>query len=330
MKRYRHLSIEERYHIYTMKKQGYSHREIASGMGRHNATISREIFRNTGLSGYRYKQANCKAQIRHKTKPKLIKMAGDLLYRVKQGILSDWSPEQISGRMKLDCSFSVCHETIYRYLIVDKQAGGTLYTHLRHKAKPYRKRYGKNDYRGTIPGRVDIDERPSIVDNRDRIGDWEADTVIGKGHKGAIVTLAERKSRLFLAMPISHKRSGLTTDAIIKMLAPFVKYTATITFDNGREFCGHNNIAKTLDCGTYFAKPYHSWERGLNENSNGLLRQYLPKDMSFDKLTQEEVYRVTSCLNERPRKCLGYKTPWESFREFTDDNHFNQSVALVG
>ena len=199
--------------------------------------------------------------------------------------------------------------------MTDKAGGGELYKHLRHQAKPYRKRYGKNDYRGTIPGRVDIDERPAIVDEKIRLGDWEADTVIGKGHQGVLVTLTERVSKLNLVIPIVRKEAVLTKDAIIQALKPFAQWVHTITFDNGREFCRHMDIATALACETYFAKPYHSWERGLNENHNGLLRQYFPKNQALNQVDQDDANRALAGLNHRPRKKLNYKTPWEVFCE---------------
>ena len=200
----------------------------------------------------------------------------------------------------------------------DQKNGGELYKLLHRVPKSYRKRfYGKNDYRGRIPGRVDIDERPSIVDDRARVGDFEADTVIGGKHKGAIVTLAERRTRLFFAFPIFKKTAELTNDAIIRLLTPIKQYVHTITFDNGREFSMHQAIAEALDCDNYFAKPYHSWQRGLNEQSNGLLRRYFPKKMDLRNVTEKEVWEATEKLNHRPRKCLGYKTPWEAFFELT-------------
>ncbi|SMN16428.1 Mobile element protein [uncultured Candidatus Thioglobus sp.] len=151
----------------------------------------------------------------------------------------------------------------------DKAVGGELYKYLRHQHKKYKKCYGKNDYRGVIPSRIDIDERPSIVDNHTRIGDWEIDLVIGKGHKGGFATLADRKSRLYLVLPITNKTAQTANDAITKLLTPLKHWVKTLTFDNGREFSWHEKLADRLECGTYFAKPYHSWERGLNENHNG-------------------------------------------------------------
>ena len=220
---------------------------------------------------------------------------------------------------------------MYQFILKNKQRGGDLYRYLRHQSKRYRKRYGSKDYRGKIPGRVDISERPGVVDERSRVGDWEAGLVIGKGHKGAIVTLAERRSRLYLAMPIANKTKELTSSAISALLTAFKSYVHTITYDNGREFNGHLDISEELGCNGFFAQPYHSWERGLNENSNGLLRQYFPKSMPLDQVSNKEVFEATEAMNNRPRKCLGYKTPWEVFNELTQMNTtFENCGALMG
>jgi len=315
MQTFSHLTQEERYHIYISNGKNISMTEIAKDIGRNKSTISREIKRNTGKRGYRHKQAHAMTQKRHTDKPKAIKMDDTVKRVIIPLIENKWSPEQISGRLKLEGKPSVSHETIYRFLLEDRASSGKLYLHLRHKSKTHRKRDGKNDYRGIIPGRVDIDQRPVIVDEKSRLGDWEADTVIGKGHQGVMVTLTERVSKLNLAIPIVRKEAELTKDAIINALKPFAAWVHTITFDNGREFCRHGDIAKALDCDTYFAQPYHSWERGLNENHNGLLRQYFPKNEPLSGVTQEDADKVLVALNHRPRKKLAYKTPWEVFCE---------------
>ena len=319
---YTQLTAEERYHIYTMLRQEVSLRQIAKGMGRSHTSLSREIRRNKGDRGYRHKQAHRKAQARHKTKPKALKMTGELIVYVREKLKEYWSPEQISGRLLIEKKVSLCHETIYQYVLRNKRNGGDLYRYLRHQSNPYRKRYGRKDYRGKIPDRVDISERPDVVDDRSRVGDWEADLVMGKGHKGAIVTLAERRSRLYLALPIARKTKELTTTAITALLVSLKGFVPTITYDNGREFSDHKAVSSQLDCKAFFARPYHSWERGLNENSNGLLRQYFPKSMPLDSVSEEEVFAAANAMNHRPRKCLGYKTPWEVFTELTHINAF--------
>jgi IS30 family transposase len=322
MKKYTQLTEQERYHIYLMRKQNFSLTGIAKTMNRHKSTISRELKRNQGLKGYRYKQANSFAKTRHQTKNKFIKLSDEIKDYIRQKLALYWSPEQIVGRLELDQGISLATETAYRFVLKDKAIGGELYKYLRHQHKKYRKRYGKNDYRGRIPNRIDIDQRPSVVDARTRIGDWEVDLVIGKGHKGGFATLAERKSRLYLAFPIRNKTAEITNEAILKMLKPIKDWVFTLTFDNGREFSWHDVLAKALNCKTYFAKPYHSWERGLNENHNGLLRQFFPKKMKLDAVSKKEVLKATDLMNNRPRKCLGWKTPFEVFAKMTGKNHF--------
>jgi IS30 family transposase len=331
MQKYTHLTKEQRYHIYLMKKQGISLRTIAKNMDRSTSTISREIKRNTGKKGYRYQQADRLASKRHQQKNKHIKLTTEVTNYISDKLKIYWSPQQIVERLELDENIKISTETAYRFVLQDKAIGGGLYKYLRHQHKKYRKRYGKHDYRGIIPNRIDIDKRPSVVDARSRIGDWEVDLVIGKGHKGGFATLAERKSRLYLALPIANKTASAANAAIIKLLEPIKRWVKTLTFDNGREFSWHDKLAKNLDCSTYFAKPYHSWERGLNENHNGLLRQFFPKQMALDGVGDKEVFRATDLMNNRPRKCLGYKTPFEVFAQMTGEDYFlGGSVALMG
>ena len=254
---YKHLNESERYHLYISLKQGQSVRAIARGMGRHHATLNREIARNTGGKGYRYQQAQRFAETRHKTKPKAHKWTSELEAYTIEKLKQHWSPEQISGRLTHEGKVSVTAETIYRFLLADQKAGGELYLNLRHKSKRYRKRYGSNDYRGQIPGRVSIEERPAIVDKKTRLGDWEADLVVGAKGQGAIVTLAERRSRLYLALPIAQKTAELTTQGITDLLKTLSRWVKTINYDNGREFSWHQDISKTLECKGYFLSLIH-------------------------------------------------------------------------
>ena len=316
---YTHLSLEERHYIEMARKDEQSLSAIARTLDRDPSTISREINRNQGLRGYRHKQANRMAKGRHAEKGKAIKMKPDVVQAVEGYIRMDWSPEQIVGRLKKEDLVDLHHETIYQYILSDKKAGGDLYTHLRHQNKTYRKRYGSSHKRNRngIPNRTDIDERPDSVNAREQVGDWEADTMIGKNHRGVFVTLDERKSKLRLAMPVSSKRAKDVTDAILTLLKPAGDFVNTITFDNGKEFAYHEEIAKQIGCDTYFAKPYHSWQRGQNENANGLLRQYFPKAMELIDVAEAKVFDAVHKLNSRPRKCLGYKTPYEVFKELT-------------
>lgn len=208
---------------------------------------------------------------------------------------------------------SLHHETVYQLIYADKAEGGELYTHLRIVSKSYRKRYGHYDHRGKIKNQVGIDERPAVVDKRSRIGDWELDTVIGKQHKAGIVSLTERKSRLESMANVPSKDAETVKKAILRLLKPVVKHVHTLTSDNGKEFAGHEAIAEALDAKFYFAHPYSSWERGLNENTNGLIRQYFPKHRDFTTITELEIQQAMDKLNNRPRKCLGMKTPNQVF-----------------
>ncbi len=317
---YTHLSLEERHYIEIEHKKGVSLNRIGQSLGRRQSSISREINRNTGKKGYRHNQADQFSRQRRREKPKAMKLTGDIKLVIDSYLKQDWSPEQIAGRLRHDGIITLHHETIYQYVLADKANGGHLYLHLRHQHKRYRKRYGNARNRTGIPDRVDIDKRPAVANNRARIGDWEADTIIGKNNKGAIVTLDERKSKLRLAAPLQGKHAAPLAEAVINMLKPIKKFILTMTFDNGKEFTKHNKIAKALDCDTYFAKPYHSWERGQNENANGLLRQYFPKAMELVDISAQRVMIAVDKRNSRPRKCLGFKTPYEAFQQSTGVN----------
>lgn len=314
-KPYTHLSQEERYQIWSDKKAGFSPAKIARDLDRHVSTIRRELARNSGLKGYRPQQAHRLAQARLLTKPKAIKLTDELKQQIVSQIKQDWSPEQIQGRWKEEgIRSTVCPATVYRFIGADPELHQQLRPHLRHK-KRYKKRTGKCEQRGQIKNRVSIEERPAIVDLKERLGDWEADTVIGQGHKGVLVTLTERVSKLELIAAVPSKHAEGVTQAIIGLLTPYRSTLKTITFDNGKEFAFHEQISHALEVKTYFAHPYHSWERGLNENHNGLIRQYLPKGMPLDKVTQEDVDLIARKMNQRPRKLLGYKTPKEVYTE---------------
>jgi len=311
MRRYTQLTHEQRYQIYILMKAEQSQREIATIMGVHKSTISRELKRNSGKKGYRPKQAHVRCLERRylKAKPTILFTTWRL---VKRLIREDWSPEQISSRLKNDLNLSISTEWIYHYIYKNKHNGGSLHKHLRCKKKR-KKRYGVYSRRGQIPHQISIDERPAIVDARSRFGDWELDTVIGKNHKQALVTIVERKSRLMLCQKVAFKTAENVTQTIIDLLDPVKPWVHTLTADNGREFAGHLEVAKQLDTQFYFAHPFSSWERGLNENTNGLIRQYFPKKHNFKTITQNQIENVMNKLNNRPRKCLGFKTPNEVF-----------------
>ncbi len=311
--KYKQLSYEQRVEIYALLKAGLNQTKIAKLIGVSMSTASREITRNTGLKGYRPKQANQRALERRQNADKHVRFTDEVKADVKKYLKQDWSPEQISGWLKKNNKPSVSHETIYQFIIGDQKAGGDLYKHLRRRRKKRRKRIKNNDRRGQIPNRVSIDDRPALVDNKERVGDWEIDTIIGKNHKGAIVTAVERKSKFSCMRRVSKKEASVVTRALIDMLKPYKDLVHTLTGDNGKEFAEHEKIAKALQAKFYFAHPYSSWERGLNENTNGLIRQYFPKKTCLINVPDKHVSIVQEKLNERPRKLLDFDTPKNLF-----------------
>jgi len=309
--KYTQLTHEERYQIAVLLKAEHDQTEIATIMRRHKSTISREIRRNTGLRGYRPRQAQLRTEQRKQDK--VTSRISDTAWSHVDALLKeDWSPEQISLWLKAEHAISISHEWIYQYILQDKAYGGDLYKHLRCQKKR-RKRYGSYNRRGQLIDRISIDERPAVVDSRSRIGDWELDTIIGKNHKQAIVSLTERKTRYTLIQKVTRKTAESVANAIIKLLTPFSNDVLTMTSDNGKEFAEHKKMARKLKAEFYFAHPYSSWERGLNENTNGLIRQYFPKGSDFTHITQKDINQAMNKLNNRPRKCLGIKTPNQVF-----------------
>ena len=308
MKHYRQLTQEERYQISALRELGYSNSKIAERLGRSASTINREIRRNGGAKGYDASNAQRASDQRRRSAKKYHKRLPTLVEWVESLIRQDWSPEQVAGFARKLGRPLVSHEWIYRHIERDKARDGDLYLHLRHKKKRYRKRYGGKDNRGRIVNRVGIEHRPAVVDRRNRLGDWEGDTIVGKG-RSALVTIVERKTGQTMIRKVTRATAKLTAEAIIDALCPFPELVKTITLDNGKEFAAHEQFAEALACKVYFARPYHSWERGTNENTNGLIRQYFPKGTDFDSVTNEEIEVVERKLNERPRKRLGYEAP---------------------
>jgi len=313
MKRYKQLTQGQRYQIYAFLKAGFSQSAISIEIGVHKSTISRELNRNKGKKGYRPKQAHNMAISRRRQAEKYISLTPEKMALIEHFILKDFSPEQISGFLNRTYDIQISHETIYQYLLTNKAHGGKLYKHLRRSNRKRKKRYGSYNQRGQIIGRISIDDRPAIVDTKKRIGDWEIDTIIGKGHKGAMLTAVERKSKFTLIKNLTDRKADLVATELVNLLSPYCQKVFTITSDNGKEFARHDIIAKELKSAFYFAHPYHSWERGLNENTNGLIRQYFPKSTSFEMVTDQQVQKVMDRLNNRPRKTLGFATPNEIF-----------------
>ncbi len=308
---YTHLTREERYQIYALKKAGHKQYEIAELLERSKSTISRELAKNIGGRGYRPKQAQWLADDRRAMNARTIDEATWQFACAR--LREEWSPDQISKHAEISI------ETVYQRVYADKRAGGLLWKSLRCQ-KLRKKRYGKAERRGTIPNRLSIEQRPAIVETRSRIGDWEADTIIGKNHRQAIVSIVERKSGFTLIRKVERKTALAVSQAMIGLLKPHRKKVHTITSDNGREFAGHEEIASKFKADFYFAHPYSSWERGTNENTNGLIRQYFPKNRDFTTITQQEIDMAMERLNSRPRKRLGYQTPSQVF--------FKSGVAL--
>jgi len=314
---YTQLTKEQRYQIYALLKIGHSQAEIAGVIGSHKSTISRELRRNRGQKGYRPRQAHFKALNRHRHRR--IRILQETWDTIEAKLRLDWSPEQISGWLRKNQIIRVSHEWIYQHVLADKWTGGTLYRHLRCQKKR-RKRYGGYERRGQLPNRVSIEKRPSIVEQRQRLGDWEVDTIVGKRHHQAIVTLVERKSRFALLRKVEQRNADQVCKTIIDLLQPVADRLHTLTADNGKEFAEHEKIAQELKTEFFFAHPYAAWERGSNENMNGLIRQYIPKKRDFISVDETEVELVMDRLNNRPRKCLGFMSPLDIF--------FDQSVAL--
>lgn len=311
-----------------MLEAGYRKSEIARTIGVSKSTVTREVRRNAdGRSGaYRYALAQRKAEERKRSKPHAVALTPEAKAYVEQKLTQDrWTPEQVSERAKREGGIRVSTTTIYRHIAADRKAGGTLHEYLR-RGKPYRRLTGRyTDGRGCIRNRRDISERPPEVDARVRFGDLEVDTVIGANHRGALLTIIDRLSGYLWIRKLEGKNAAELAEKALQALLPWKPWLHTITADNGKEFAEHEAIAKELEILFYFAKPYHSWERGANENANGLIRQFFPKKTRLDTVSHEQVLWVERLLNNRPRKRLGFLTPKEKLEELL----FNKKVAFT-
>jgi transposase, IS30 family len=315
-----HLTPEQRYKIDALLNapEKITQKSIAQQVGVSESTVSRERQRNSRPRvGYQAVYAQTLAKKRRYKKP--FKINGELEEKIRKDLQQEWSPEQIVGRMALENtdkkSVKVSHETIYQYIYRQQKQSDKIYLKLRRKRKKRLKRLKKEDGRGKIPNKTMIDQRPTVIENKERIGDWEGDTIIGKDHQGAMLTLVERRSKYTLIFPLKSKTAqaveGKMDKDITKGMLPF----HSVTFDNGREFTNHQQIAQKMECQVFFAFPYHSWERGLNENTNGLIRQYLPKKTDFKEYSDEYILEVQNKLNNRPRKTLDFLTPIEYLKK---------------
>ena len=311
-KKYTHLTLEERCIIYGLKSNNDSIRSIAKRLNVSPSTVSRELKRNKRTGGYKPNLAHNKYNRRKSKAVSPRAITPEIRAKIIYGLSQYHSPEQISGFLKLE-GISISHESIYNFVWKDKKEGGELYRYLRRSGKKYNKRSGKNSNRVLIPGRIDISEIDPIVETKSRIGDWEADTIIVANQKGAIVTLVDRHSKKTLLKKVPNRTKEEVTRAIIDLLLPYKYKVHTITFDNGKEFTDHKIIAEILDAKCYFATPYSSWERGLNEHTNGLLRQFIPKKTDFTTVTDEDIAEYQNLLDNRPRKILQFNTPISVF-----------------
>ena len=325
-KKYNQLTAEQRYQIEALYRTNHSNSFIAGYLGVHKSTISRELKRNKTKTG-RY-NAFFAEELTKEKKERFSKHRrfNDSMNRfIKEKLINEqWSPEQIKGYCDQHHIQMVSHERIYQFIRHDKSIGGQLYTHLRTGHKKRRKKYGKSSIKQTIKGRIFIDQRPEQINNRTRYGDWEIDTIIGKGRTGAILTVVERKSQFTLMAKLPGKNAKDTAKAMIQLLAPYKSMVLSITSDNGTEFAEHKLIAKKLNADFYFAHPYSSWERGLSEYTNKLIRQYIPKKTDFKTINNQYINQITLKLNRRPRKKLDYNTPIKHLL-----TNFNPKVALA-
>lgn len=326
---YQQLTYDQRCQISAFNEIGFSQRAMAEHIGISQSTVSRELRRNRGGRGYRHKQAHERSKARRLNAKKPSKMTPDMIDLIEAKLRLEWSPEQISGWLLEDAGKLLSHETIYLHVWGDKQLGGDLYTYLRRQGKKYDKRRHGKSTRGHIKNRVCIEDRPAIVDTKSRVGDWEIDTMIGKGHSGALVTIVERQTKFTLSAQVDSKSAADVTAATIALLTPFKSVVHSITADNGKEFAFHEEISDALSTTVYFAHPYSSWERGLNENTNGLLRQYFPKQTDLKTVTQDAVNSAVQRLNTRPRKDLGFKTPEQLMRYHYPEINTNYDALQI-
>jgi IS30 family transposase len=312
---YRQITSEERYTIATLRREGFNAAEIARRLGRHRSTISREVRRNSSRwdGSYRPSKAVERTNGRRSRSRRNSYFTKADFALVERKLREDWSPEQISGHLRLHGELSISHETIYIHVWRDKEAGGRLYRHLRCSPKLRRKRHNSYDSRGRLAGKRHISERPPHVEKRGSVGHWEIDTVVGKGARDCVTTLVERKTGYALIGKLADRSMLGTSQRTKTLIRRAPDQFKTITADNGTEFHDYESVERATGVKFYFATPYHSWERGSNENFNGLLRQYLPKRTSQADITQRDCDRIAKKLNTRPRKRLGYRTPEECF-----------------
>jgi transposase, IS30 family len=320
---YKQLTADERFCIYQWRVAGWSYREIGRRLGRSHTTIAREVARNQPIPGavYWHEHAQQLSNVRRHKSRHARRLSNPKLCRyVYDALMAHWSPQTIAGRLRRDhrndASMRVSPETIYRWIYRDARQGGHLHSGLRFVRRQRRRQHRYGAGRRHIPGRVGIEQRPAAVDTRQRFGDWEGDSVIGKAGASAICTQVERKSRYLMAAKLTDRTAQSWNDAAATTLGPLpAALRRTLTVDNGSEFARFAELQTTMGLHVYFADPYSAWQRGANENTNGLLRRYLPKGTDFDEVSEQELANVVHWLNHRPRRCLNYRTPHEVFHQ---------------
>lgn len=322
-----HLTQEQRYTICVLKKEGNTQKEIAEKTGVDKSVISRELRRNCDLRNgeYKAKLAQSKYEKRQKEKPKRLYFTQKMRIYVESKIRQEYSPEQIVGECKRLGIACVSIERLYQHIWEDKARGGNLHTHLRNQGRKYRKRGSEKDKRGILVGRVDIDERPKIVESRERFGDLELDTIVGKNHQGGLVSINDRMTGLIKIRLITAKDAAQVEEKIVQSLDEWKPFLYTLTSDNGKEFANHKSISDTLNVDFFFAKPHHPWERGSNENCNRLVRQYFPKGTDFSTITDDDVQKIEEKINDRPRKRHGFLSPNQVFNNL----NLTKTVAFI-
>jgi IS30 family transposase len=285
-------------------------------MERHPSTLYRELRRNSCADGsYRHSKAGRRTRGRRSRSRRNARFTPADMALVRQLLHIRWSPEQIAGTLRRHNLLRISHETIYNHVWRDKELGGSLFRCLRQAPKRFRKRYGRNDSRGRLAGKKHISERPASIEARSEIGHWEMDTVMGKGSKHCILTLVERATGYTLIGKLPDRTAKATTQKAIQLIQQHHQLFQTITVDNGTEFHDYKTIEQATAVDIFFATPYHSWERGTNENTNGLIRQYLPKRTTMRHITQQHCDNIANALNTRPRKRYGYRSPTEVLRD---------------
>lgn len=327
-KEYTQLTDKERYHLELLLQECPTQKLIAERLGRDKSTISRELKRNRMEPGYFSDVAIAKTKERRK-RVITTKFTETVKERVEIDLKNHWSPEQISGRLKKEKIGSISHELIYQYIDKDRKAGGILYTYLPRRGKRYKKRNIKARRMNwkTVKPRKSISERPARVSHKKEAFHWEGDTVEGKGHMGGVATLVDMKTKFLLIRKVRDKSAVEMKDVIVNSFINCPGLMKSLTLDNGKEFALHDVISKDLNTDVYFANPYSPWERGLNENTNGLIRRFYPKGTDFTKITERDLLKTQDMLNDRPRKCLGYKTPKEVFIKEVFKNHNYKDIV---